>query len=97
MTLCARAGAIQFYSEGARNANMTLMYELLGDKAKVGVSVGFGVEASSARVYFHKYGEAETTVENVVCSVVARTPVAFVGAEDTPVHTCLLLLLLLTS
>lgn len=27
-------GAIQFYSEGARNANMTLMYELLGDKAK---------------------------------------------------------------
>ncbi|CBJ31829.1 RecName: Full=Pyrophosphate--fructose 6-phosphate 1-phosphotransferase subunit beta; Short=PFP; AltName: Full=6-phosphofructokinase, pyrophosphate dependent; AltName: Full=Pyrophosphate-dependent 6-ph [Ectocarpus siliculosus] len=27
-------GAIQFYSEGARNANMTLMYELLGEKAK---------------------------------------------------------------
>lgn len=27
-------GAIQFFSEGARNANMTLMYELLGDKAK---------------------------------------------------------------
>lgn len=32
----AGAGAIQFYSEGARNANMTLMYELLGEKAKVG-------------------------------------------------------------
>ncbi|CAM9510914.1 unnamed protein product, partial [Laminaria digitata] len=30
----APAGAIQFFSEGARNANMTLMYELLGDKAK---------------------------------------------------------------
>ncbi|CAM9173104.1 unnamed protein product, partial [Sphacelaria rigidula] len=27
-------GPIQFYSEGARNANMTLMYELLGEKAK---------------------------------------------------------------
>lgn len=33
--LDASAGAIQFYSEGARNVNMTLMYELLGDKAKV--------------------------------------------------------------
>ncbi|CAN0361152.1 unnamed protein product [Ectocarpus sp. 12 AP-2014] len=31
----APAGAIQFYSEGARNANMTLMYELLGEKAKL--------------------------------------------------------------
>ncbi|CAM9151356.1 unnamed protein product [Choristocarpus tenellus] len=27
-------GPIQFYSEGARNSNMTLMYELLGEKAE---------------------------------------------------------------
>lgn len=35
-------GPIQFYSEGARNANMTLMYELLGEKAKVGL--GYAVQ-----------------------------------------------------
>lgn len=38
---CERgAGAIQFYSEGARNTNMTLMYELLGSKARVSLRLG---------------------------------------------------------
>lgn len=33
--LSTLAGPIQFYSEGSRNASMTLMYELLGDEAEV--------------------------------------------------------------
>lgn len=40
------AGPIQFYSEGARNTNMTLRYELLGEQAEVRVCSTYSGESS---------------------------------------------------